>query len=230
MGKQEKKVVPGIKKYCQVKTKLHSAKKLACQHAAEWCTMWKKWGLHDMAQHECNRMKRMHKELVFHTAKEHGPKGGKSMELVHADEKFFFKSFFNWGAPKPMPKPKKKVIKKQEKKVVPGIKKYCQVKTKLHSAKKLACEHAAEWCTMWKNWGLHDMAQHECNRMKRMHKELVFHAAKEFKKGPKGGKSMELVQADEKFFFDWGDLKIPEPTPEPKPAKKVIKKQGKKLV
>merc|ERR1711988_1316241 len=174
--KQEKKLVPGIKKYCQVHTKLHSAKKLACQHAAEWCTMWKNWGLHDLAQHECNRMKRMHKELVFHVGKEFkkGPKGGKSMELVQADEKFFF----DWGdlkipEPTPEPKPAKKVIKKQEKKLVPGIKKYCQVHTKLHSAKKLACQHAAEWCTVWKNWGLHDLAQHECNRMKRMHKELV---------------------------------------------------------
>merc|ERR1712139_422209 len=143
--KQEKKLVPGIKKYCQVKAKLHAAKKLACQHASQWCTMWKKWGMHDMAQTECNRMKSLHKELVKGAKKEKAPKGGKSMELVQEDEEFFF----NWRkwlipSPKPTKKPAKKVIKK-EKKLVPGIKKYCQVKTKLHAAKKLACQHASEW-------------------------------------------------------------------------------------
>merc|ERR1711988_762464 len=91
---------------------------------------------------------------------------------------------FDWGdlkipEPKPMPKPAPVVIKKQEEKLVPGIKKYCQFKTELPAAKKLACEHAAEWCKMWKDWGLHDLAQHDCDQMMKLHKELAVKTAVE---------------------------------------------------
>merc|ERR1711988_387860 len=81
---------------------------------------------------------------------------------------------FDWGdlkIPKVEPKPAEPVVKVLEGKLVKGIKGFCQVKTVLHAAKKLACQRALEWCNELKSWGLHGMAETECAKMVALHKE-----------------------------------------------------------
>merc|ERR1712139_266586 len=293
MGKaQEGHLVPGMKKECNVETKLHEAKKIACLHALQWCNMWKTWVGEDEAQKECAEVATKHKELVAAVAQEkktaakkvakkapakkvakkvakkapakktgcvcppvkkkapkkkaqnkaevmpekqrdevfkkltNDDKDGKKEKNTpqlpkktdkakkapakkapakkatakkatakkvakakkatakkapakkvakakapakkktaddYADELYMLLQTgsefeFDWGnlkipAPKPaMPKPSTAVIKAQEGHLVPGMKKECNVETKLHEAKKIACLHALQWCNMWKTW------------------------------------------------------------------------------
>jgi len=173
-------------KYCEVKTELHAAKKLACVHAAEWCMLWKSWGMHDEAQQHCTKMKELHRYLAG--AKLAGAKKeeataptdlNKETELVASSSKTAFD--FDWGnleipsVPYPPPEPplNTPVIKKLEHKLIPGMTKYCEVKTELHAAKKLACAHAGEFCMLFKSWGMHDEATEHCNTMEKLHKDLM---------------------------------------------------------